>query len=85
MAWLVSAEIIQLYFMNVAILKAKTRHNYKNQAGACIINAQNKIVGIGNYTELRSKKSDLFSWFKKSKTDYGRIFFYTRDNLFLFT
>ena len=60
------------YFMNIAILKAKTRSNYKNQAGACIINAANRIVGIGNYTELKLNKGALFSWFKKSKLDYGK-------------
>lgn len=46
-----NAELYQ-YFMNVAVLRAKKRKNYKNQAGACIVNADNKIVGIGNYTDL---------------------------------
>ncbi len=69
------------YFMNIAILKAKKRKNYKNQAGACIVNAANKVVGIGNYSSDSNKSSSLFSWFthndnenidnNKSPTDYA--------------
>jgi len=54
------------YFMNIAILSAKKRKNYKNQAGACIVNATNKIVGIGNYkkSELNKKSSNpILAWF----------------------
>lgn len=68
------------YFMNIAILKAKKRKNYKNQAGACIVNADNKVVGIGNYSSDSNKSNSLFSWFthndnenidNKSRTDYA--------------
>ena len=68
------------YFMNIAILKAKKRKNYKNQAGACIVNAHNKVVGIGNYSSDSNKSNSLFSWFthndnenmdNKSRTDYA--------------
>ena len=69
------------YFMNIAILRARKRKNYKKQAGCCIVNTlQNKIVGIGNYTEINKPflPINLFSWFKsdetlKSSTDYGTI------------
>jgi hypothetical protein len=47
------------------------------KAGACIINSDNKIVGIGNYTQEKLRKNDFLSIFKnnfnKSKTDYGKL------------
>ena len=63
--------------MNIAVLRAKKRKNFKNQAGACIVNAENRIVGIGNYTEMnKSYANGFLSWFKsddvyKSSTDYS--------------
>ena len=68
------------YFMNIAVLRAKKRKNHKHQAGACIVNNENKIVGIGNYTDIKKSNNGLFSWFKsedpfKSPTDYGKHYF----------
>lgn len=77
------------YFMNIAILRAKNRKNYKHQAGACIVNAENKIVGIGNYSDFQ-KSNGLLSWFKsedpfKSRTDYGNLILFIKiSNLIWF-
>ncbi len=35
------------YFMGIAILSAQRSKDPSSQVGACIVNAQNKIVGIG--------------------------------------
>ncbi|CAF0793922.1 unnamed protein product [Brachionus calyciflorus] len=61
------------YFMNIAILVSKKRKNVKHQAGACIVNSSNKIIGTGNYTHNSPLKEEVLSWFKESskpKNDY---------------
>ena len=58
------------YFMQLAIMYSKKRKNVKNQAAACIVDSNNKIVGIGNY---KSHKSNFFtSLFKDSAKESNK-------------
>lgn len=62
--------------MNIAILVSKRRKNIKHQAGACIVNSSNRIIGTGNYTYNSHLKDELLSWFKEPsmpKNDYCKI------------
>ena len=59
------------YFMNVAILSAKKRKNFKYQAGACIVDQYQHIVGIGHNTgNSRSHASELWSKLKLNTNSY---------------
>lgn len=50
------------YFMGVALLSAKRSKDPKTQVGACIINADKRIVGIGYNGFPRGVEDDQFPW-----------------------
>ncbi|CAH1111469.1 unnamed protein product [Psylliodes chrysocephalus] len=56
-------------FMSTAILAAMRSRDPKFQVGACIVNKDNVIVGIG-YNGMPGGRDDAFSW-GKDKNEYG--------------
>ncbi|KAM8968460.1 deoxycytidylate deaminase isoform 1-T1 [Sarcophilus harrisii] len=50
------------YFMAVAFLSAQRSKDPNSQVGACIINAENKIVGIGYNGMPNGCSDDLLPW-----------------------
>ena len=69
------------YFMNVAILSAKKRKNFKHQAGACVVDQYQRIVGMGHNTgnsknqasELWSKLKSNINGSKCKKPEFGKF------------
>jgi len=57
------------YFMGVAKLSAKRSKDPKTQVGACIVDRQNHIVGIGYNGFPRRCSDDVFPWGKKGDYD----------------
>lgn len=53
------------YFMGVALLSAKRSKDPSTQVGACIVNNQNKIVGVGYNGLPLGCSDDDFSWNKQ--------------------
>ncbi|VEN38715.1 unnamed protein product [Callosobruchus maculatus] len=56
----------QEYFMAIAFLAAKRSKDPCTQVGACIVNDDNVIVGIGYNGMPKGCHDDAFSWAKKS-------------------
>ncbi len=56
------------YFMGVALLSAKRSKDPSTQVGACIVNAQNKIVGAGYNGLPIGCSDDDFPWGKQGNT-----------------
>lgn len=54
------------YFMGIALLSAKRSKDPNTQVGACIIDEDNKIVGIGYNGFPRGCGDDKLPWKKKS-------------------
>lgn len=52
------------YFMGVALLSARRSKDPSTQVGACIVNAQNKIVGVGYNGLPIGCSDDEFPWEK---------------------
>uniref|UniRef100_A0A8C6CBJ2 Deoxycytidylate deaminase n=1 Tax=Monodon monoceros TaxID=40151 RepID=A0A8C6CBJ2_MONMO len=50
------------YFMAVAFLSAQRSKGPNSQVGACIVNAENKIVGIGSNGMPNGCSDDLLPW-----------------------
>ena len=50
------------YFMSMAHLAAKRSKDPSTQVGACIVNSENKIVGIGYNGMPSGCNDDLFPW-----------------------
>jgi len=50
------------YFMGIALLSAKRSKDPSTQVGACIVNSDNKIVGVGYNGLPRGCSDDEFSW-----------------------
>ena len=50
------------YFMGIALLSSKRSKDPKTQVGACIVNKDNKIVGIGYNGFPKHISDDDFSW-----------------------
>lgn len=53
------------YFMGVAILSSKRSKDPSTQVGACIVNKDKKIVGIGYNGFPRGVDDDAFPWGKE--------------------
>lgn len=53
------------YFMGVALLSGKRSKDPSTQVGACIINSQNKIVGVGYNGLPIGISDDEFPWEKQ--------------------
>ena len=66
------------YFMAVAFLSAQRSKDPNSQVGACIVNAENKIVGIGYNGMPNGCSDDLLPWRRTAenildtKYPYGR-------------
>ncbi len=50
------------YFMAVALLSAQRSKDPNTQVGACVANAQNKIVGVGYNGFPRGCSDDILPW-----------------------
>ena len=50
------------YFMGVALLSAQRSKDPNTQVGACIVNPQNRIVGVGYNGFPRGCSDDEFPW-----------------------
>lgn len=50
------------YFMGVALLSAKRSKDPSTQVGACVVNPQNRIVGVGYNGFPRGCSDDEFPW-----------------------
>jgi len=55
------------YFMAIALLSAKRSKDPRTQVGACIVNNDKKIVGIGYNGMPRGCDDNQFSWNKGPK------------------
>ena len=53
------------YFMGVALLSGKRSKDPSTQVGACIVNTQNKIVGVGYNSLPIGVSDDQFPWEKE--------------------
>ena len=65
------------YFMGVAVLSAKRSKDPSTQVGACIVNSEKKIVGIGYNGFPVGINDDEFSWGKGDdylNTKYPYVF-----------
>ena len=66
------------YFMAVAFLSAKRSKDPHTQVGACIVNTERKIVGIGYNGMPNGCSDDVLPWARKADTlldtkyPYGR-------------
>uniref|UniRef100_H0WAX7 dCMP deaminase n=1 Tax=Cavia porcellus TaxID=10141 RepID=H0WAX7_CAVPO len=71
------------YFMAVAFLSAQRSKDPNSQVGACIVNAENKIVGIGYNGMPNGCSDDLLPWRRTAenkldtKYPYGKACFYS--------
>lgn len=67
------------YFMALAFLSAKRSKDPRTQVGACIVNEQKQVVGIGYNGMPNGCSDDVFPWTKESvdpletKTLYGEL------------
>lgn len=52
------------YFMGVALLSAKRSKDPSTQVGACIVNTEKRIIGIGYNGFPRGCDDDVFPWGK---------------------
>ncbi len=50
------------YFMGIALLSGKRSKDPQTQVGACLVNADNRIVGIGYNGLPRGCQDDVFPW-----------------------
>nr|WP_319203788.1 dCMP deaminase family protein [uncultured Ilyobacter sp.] len=50
------------YFMGIALLSAKRSKDPSTQVGACIVNKENKIVGVGYNGFPKGCSDDNFPW-----------------------
>lgn len=55
------------YFMGVALLSAKRSKDPNTQVGACLVNEEKRIVGIGYNGFPRHIDDDLFPWTEEEK------------------
>ncbi len=58
------------YFMGVALLSAKRSKDPNTQVGACLVNEDKRIIGIGYNGFPRGCEDDVFPW---GKTDPNQI------------
>ena len=52
------------YFMGVALLSAKRSKDPSNKVGACLVNEDKRIIGIGYNGFPRGCKDEVFPWGK---------------------
>ncbi|XP_014475268.1 PREDICTED: deoxycytidylate deaminase [Dinoponera quadriceps] len=64
------------YFMAVAFLSAQRSKDPHTQVGACIVNEDKKIIGIGYNGMPRGCHDDVFPWKKGSHTSLDAKYLY---------
>ncbi|XP_076467774.1 deoxycytidylate deaminase-like [Babylonia areolata] len=64
------------YFMAVAFLSAQRSKDPRTQVGACIVNGENKIVGIGYNGMPIGCSDDVMPWGRDSENILERKYFY---------
>lgn len=64
------------YFMATAFLSAKRSKDPCTQVGACIVNDEKKIVGIGYNGMPNGCSDDEFSWKKRSSNPFDTKYLY---------
>ena len=57
------------YFMSIAFLSSQRSKDPERQRGACIVDAENRIVGIGYNGFPRGCHDDIFPWASSSHQD----------------
>ena len=55
------------YFMGVALLSSKRSKDPSTQVGACIVNQDKRIIGIGYNGFPRGCSDDVFPWGKEAE------------------
>ncbi len=56
------------YFMGVALLSSKRSKDPNTQVGACIVNSDNRIVGVGYNGFPRGCSDEVFPWSREGAT-----------------
>jgi len=64
------------YFMAVAFLSAKRSKDPSSQIGACIVNKENKIVGIGYNGMPNGCSDDLLPWQRSADSPFDTKYLY---------
>ena len=64
------------YFMGVALLSAKRSKDPNTQVGACIVNSDKRIVGIGYNGFPRGCSDDVFPWNKGDSNELNNKYPY---------
>lgn len=67
--------------MALTLLSAKRSKDPCTQVGACIINSDNKIVGIGYNGMPRGCSDDEFPWGKNSANALENKYMYGKDSI----
>ena len=60
------------YFMQLAILSSKRSKDPSSQVGACIVNSDNRIVGIGYNGLPKGMNDDTFNWSRNNDFLYSK-------------
>ena len=66
----------QDYFVGLALLSAKRSKDPNTQVGACIVNQEKRIVGIGYNGFPQGISDDEFPWGKNQEDDLGNKYPY---------
>ncbi|MBQ9449562.1 MAG: dCMP deaminase family protein [Acholeplasmatales bacterium] len=64
------------YFMGVALLSAKRSKDPATQVGACVVNEDNRIIGIGYNGFPRGCSDDEFPWGKADSNELNNKYPY---------
>jgi dCMP deaminase len=68
------------YFMATAFLAAKRSKDPCSQVGACIVNEDKKIVGVGYNGMPTGCSDDNFPWSKTAESELDTKYFYGKKS-----
>ena len=68
------------YFMATAFLAAKRSKDPRTQVGACIVNTDKRIVGVGYNGMPTGCSDDQFPWNKKAESELDTKYFYGKKS-----
>lgn len=68
------------YFMATAFLAAKRSKDPCSQVGACIVNEDKKIVGVGYNGMPTGCSDDQFPWSKRAESELDTKYFYGKKS-----
>ena len=71
------------YFMGVALLSAKRSKDPSTQVGACLVNQDKRIIGIGYNGFPRGCSDDIFPWGKGNTDELNNKYPYAEANAIL--